>query len=38
MRAVGLDGLLTLNRMRPGIDLIPIEEYRQTGQSWAYDS
>ncbi|MGW3154602.1 peptide deformylase [Streptomyces sp. NPDC001089] len=33
-----LDGLLTLNRLRPGVDPIPIEEYRQTGQSWAYDS
>ncbi|MFI0967955.1 peptide deformylase [Streptomyces sp. NPDC021080] len=33
-----LDGLLTLNRLRPGVDPIPIEEYRQTGQSWTYNS
>ncbi|MFF3890398.1 peptide deformylase [Streptomyces sp. NPDC001914] len=33
-----LNGLLTLDRMRPGVDAIPIEEYRQTGQSWAHDS
>ncbi|MGW0844247.1 peptide deformylase [Streptomyces sp. NPDC002787] len=33
-----LDGLLYLNRMRPGVDPIPVEQYRQTGRSWAYDS
>ncbi|WP_084000932.1 peptide deformylase [Actinomadura kijaniata] len=33
-----LDGRLYLDRMRPGIEPIPVEQYRQTGQSWAYDS
>ncbi|MER6518661.1 peptide deformylase [Streptomyces sp. NPDC060334] len=33
-----LDGLLYTARMRPGVDPIPVEEYRQTGRSWAYDS
>ncbi|MFC8520734.1 peptide deformylase [Streptomyces sp. NPDC057257] len=33
-----LDGLLYLTRMRPGVDPIPVEQYRQTGRSWAYDS
>lgn len=33
-----LDGLLYLNRMRPGVDPIPVEQYRQTGRTWAYDS
>lgn len=33
-----LDGLLYLNRMRPGVDPIPVEQYRQTGRAWAYDS
>jgi peptide deformylase len=33
-----LDGLLYLNRMRPGVAPIPVEQYRQTGRSWAYDS
>jgi peptide deformylase len=32
-----LDGLLYLNRMRPGVDPIPVEEYRQTGRAWAYE-
>ncbi|MBK3582216.1 peptide deformylase [Streptomyces sp. MBT57] len=31
-----LDGLLYTARMRTGIDPIPVEEYRQTGHSWAY--
>ncbi|MFE2565953.1 peptide deformylase [Streptomyces mirabilis] len=33
-----LDGMLYLSRMRPGVDPLPVEEYRQTGRSWAYDS
>ncbi len=33
-----LDGLLYTARMRPGAEPIPVEEYRQTGRSWAYDS
>ncbi|MFD7055556.1 peptide deformylase [Streptomyces mirabilis] len=32
-----LDGLLYLSRMRPGVDPLPVEEYRQTGLSWAYE-
>ncbi|MCC3769383.1 peptide deformylase [Streptomyces sp. UNOC14_S4] len=32
-----LDGLLYTARMRPGVEPIPVEEYRQTGRSWAYD-
>lgn len=31
-----LDGLLYTARMRTGVDPIPVEEYRQTGRSWAY--
>ncbi|MER7851343.1 peptide deformylase [Streptomyces bacillaris] len=31
-----LDGLLYTARMRTGVDPIPVEEYRQTGHSWAY--
>jgi peptide deformylase len=33
-----LDGLLYLARMRPGVDPLPVEEYRQTGRAWAYDT
>ncbi len=33
-----LDGLLYFNRMRTGVEPIPVEQYRQTGRSWAYDS
>jgi peptide deformylase len=33
-----LDGLLYTPRMRTGVDPIPVEEYRQTGRAWAYDS
>ncbi|MFI6658064.1 peptide deformylase [Streptomyces sp. NPDC050523] len=33
-----LDGLLYLNRMRPGVEPLPVEEYRQTGRAWTYDS
>jgi peptide deformylase len=29
--------LLYTARMRPGVDPIPIEEYRQTGHAWAYE-
>jgi peptide deformylase len=32
-----LDGLLYTARMRPGVEPIPVEEYRQTGHAWAYD-
>ncbi|MEU6406211.1 peptide deformylase [Streptomyces sp. NPDC046985] len=32
-----LDGLLYTARMRPGVAPIPVEQYRQTGHSWAYD-
>lgn len=32
-----LDGLLYTARMRTGVDLIPVEEYRQTGRDWVYD-
>ncbi|WP_267897217.1 hypothetical protein [Streptomyces albireticuli] len=32
-----LDGLLYTARMRPGVEPIPVEEYRQTGRAWAYD-
>jgi peptide deformylase len=33
-----LNGHLYLDRMRPGVDPIPVEQYRQTGRAWAYDS
>lgn len=32
-----LDGLLYTARMRTGVAPIPVEQYRQTGRSWAYD-
>ncbi|GGU37825.1 peptide deformylase [Streptomyces violascens] len=32
-----LEGHLYIARMRPGVDPIPVEEYRQTGRAWAYD-
>ncbi|HEY9331994.1 MAG TPA: peptide deformylase [Streptomyces sp.] len=32
-----LDGLLYTARMRTGVAPIPIEQYRQTGHSWAYE-
>ncbi|MET9958200.1 peptide deformylase [Streptomyces sp. NPDC006326] len=32
-----LDGLLYTARMRRGVAPIPIEQYRQTGRSWAYE-
>lgn len=31
-----LDGLLYTARMHPGIEPIPVEQYRQTGKRWAY--
>ncbi|MGW2370187.1 hypothetical protein ACWCZ5_32085 [Streptomyces sp. NPDC001667] len=31
------DGLLYTARMRPGIEPIPVEKYRQTGRTWAYE-
>jgi peptide deformylase len=32
-----LDGLLYTTHMRTGVDPIPVEEYRQTGRTWAYE-
>ena len=32
-----LDGLLYLNRMRPGVEPLPVEEYKETGRAWAYE-
>ncbi|MCX5161531.1 peptide deformylase [Streptomyces sp. NBC_00264] len=32
-----LDGLLYTAQMRTGVAPIPVEEYRQTGQAWAYE-
>ncbi|MET8629730.1 peptide deformylase [Kitasatospora sp. NPDC004669] len=32
-----LDGLLYTACMRPGVDPIPVEQYRQTGHAWAYE-
>ncbi|MDI5973530.1 peptide deformylase [Streptomyces sp. SL13] len=32
-----LDGLLYTSRMQPGVEPIPVEEYRQTGRTWAYE-
>ncbi|WP_237539894.1 MULTISPECIES: peptide deformylase [unclassified Streptomyces] len=32
-----LYGLLYTARMRPGVEPIPVEEYRQTGRAWAYE-
>jgi len=31
-----LDGRLYVDRMAPGTNLVPVEEYRQTGQPWSY--
>ncbi|GAA2221560.1 peptide deformylase [Streptomyces amakusaensis] len=33
-----LDGLLYTAQMKAGVGPIPVEEYRQTGRSWVYDS
>ncbi|MFD8725265.1 peptide deformylase, partial [Streptomyces sp. NPDC059629] len=33
-----LNELLYLSRMRSGVEPFPVEQHRQTGQSWAYDS
>ncbi|MEH0450040.1 peptide deformylase [Streptomyces sp. B21-102] len=32
-----LEGRLYVSRMRPGVEPIPVQEYRQTGRSWAYE-
>ncbi|GHG83769.1 peptide deformylase [Streptomyces griseocarneus] len=32
-----LDGLLYTASIRPGVEPIPVEEYRQTGRAWAYE-
>ncbi|WP_265565705.1 peptide deformylase [Streptomyces hygroscopicus] len=32
-----LGGLLYTAHMLPGVDPIPVEEYRQTGRAWAYE-
>ncbi|MFC9140904.1 peptide deformylase [Streptomyces bacillaris] len=32
-----LDGLLYTARMRTGVAPIPVEQYRQTGRTWAYE-
>ncbi|WND36383.1 peptide deformylase [Streptomyces sp. BB1-1-1] len=32
-----LDGLLYTTRMRDGVEPIPVEEYRETGRTWAYE-
>ncbi|MFI8928724.1 peptide deformylase [Streptomyces sp. NPDC053474] len=32
-----LGGLLYTARMLPGVEPIPVEEYRQTGHAWAHD-
>ncbi|WP_369390375.1 peptide deformylase [Streptomyces sp. CG1] len=32
-----LDDLLYTSRMRAGTDLIPVEQYRQTGRAWTYE-
>ncbi len=31
-----LEGTLYTARMRPGVDIIPVAEYRGTGRSWSY--
>jgi peptide deformylase/transcriptional regulator with XRE-family HTH domain len=31
-----LHGVLYRSRMRPGVEVIPVEEYRGTGQNWRY--
>ncbi|MDL2075793.1 peptide deformylase [Streptomyces sp. GXMU-J15] len=33
-----LEGLLYLARIRPGVEPISVDEYRQTGRAWSYDS
>ncbi|WP_406482534.1 peptide deformylase [Streptomyces sp. NBC_01615] len=33
-----LAGKLYVSRMRPDVEPIPVEQYRQTGRTWAYDS
>jgi peptide deformylase len=31
-----LDGRLYVDRMAPGTDLLPVEEYHQAGRPWSY--
>ncbi|KPI06089.1 Peptide deformylase [Actinobacteria bacterium OK006] len=33
-----LEGIVYTARMRPGVDLISVDQYRQTGRAWAYES
>ncbi|MBX6389382.1 MAG: peptide deformylase, partial [Frankia sp.] len=33
-----LDGRLYTDRMRPGVEPIPLEQYRGTGSAWTYPS
>ena len=33
-----LFGALYRSRMRPGVDVIPVAEYKGTGRQWAYDT
>lgn len=33
-----LYGMLYQSRMRPGVDVIPVAEYKGTGRKWAYDT
>ncbi|WP_042404457.1 peptide deformylase [Streptacidiphilus carbonis] len=32
-----LEGQLYLTRMRPGVEPLPVDEYRQNGRAWAYE-
>jgi peptide deformylase len=32
-----LDGLLYTSQMLPGVEPIPVDEYRQTGRAWTYE-
>jgi peptide deformylase len=32
-----LNGVLYTDRMRPGVEPIPVAEYRQGGQQWTYE-
>lgn len=31
-----LEGRLYVDRMTPGVPLVPVEEYRETGNPWRY--
>ncbi|MGX1779235.1 peptide deformylase [Nocardia brasiliensis] len=33
-----LEGVLYLDRMRPGVEPIPVEQYRGTGSAWNYEA